>query len=150
MTLFLSSNPTPAVATFTQQEQVNTTYNDLFTTIARDAQGAGDTFYQINKINNTNNGLTLLRSSKQNLTAFIISNLALNIIMPLPADIKSGDCFRFCVTSGNPTTYNITLNLNGNLVNGSSTAIVIATDKVIEFICLDTGYLKGLQYALIA
>lgn len=150
MTLYLSSNPSPAIATFTQQEQVNTAYNDLFTTIARDAQGSGDTFYHITTINNTNNGLTLTRSSKQNLTTFIISNLALNIIMPLPADIKSGDCFRFCITSGNPTTYNITLNLNGNLVNGSSTAIIINTDKVIELICLDTGYLKGLQHVLIA
>ena len=126
-----------------------TKVNDNFETIRKKGLGSDDVFCSITKVSNSNNSKQIIRSSKQNVITFILSTINLNCILPLPADIKAGDSFRFLIESGNPATFSATINLNGNAVNGSTSPIVIIIDRVTELVCLSTGFLKGYKHDLI-
>lgn len=133
----------------TKQNETNQQLNNKINQVNDAARGESDSLCNLIKITNSENGLLLVRNSKLNITTFILSTIALNCLLPIPSKVKPGDIFRFLIESGNPATFSATINLNGNTVNGSTSAIVIITDRVTELVCLSTGFLKGFRYDLI-
>jgi len=105
---------------------VNSTYNTVLNVIA-------------------NTTLNTTGQTKQVLAVTsAVSPGAITINLPLPKDCPRGAEFLFYDASGNCNTYNITIDLNGNEVDGSSSDLVMSANYgKVCLICIETGNLSN-------
>lgn len=101
---------------------VNSTYNTVLNVIANTT---------LNATNQTKQVLAVTSATSPG---------AITINLPLPANCPRGAEFLFYDASGNCNTYNITIGLNGNEVDGSSSDLVMTSNYgKVCLICVETG-----------
>lgn len=105
---------------------VNTVYNTVLNVIAN---------ITLNATNQTKQVLAVTSAASPG---------AITINLPLPQDCPRGSEFLFYDASGNCNTYNITIDLNGNEVDGSSSDLVMTANYgKVCLICIETGSISN-------
>lgn len=124
---FIGDLPNPIVETFTQQEEVNQKYNQIFQDIKELAMSSRDGYTEVIKIENINNGSLIRKTTKISSIDFFITDDPLLALLPNPA--RPQDKCIFFDSQGLAQTHTCTIDLNGQKVNGTTTNPTITDEN---------------------
>ncbi len=116
--------PNPSATTLDEAIQQ---FNQNFQIVNNYCVNKRDVFFETITITNSNSGSTLVKTTKISIVKFTLTNAVLSVL--LPTTNKDGDKFMIYDSEGLGATYNITINRNGNLINGASSNYVINQNK---------------------
>ena len=136
------NTPNPSLITDPDITSMIQAFNENFVKLNREGLGKRGAYTEIVLVNNANTPKTLVKTTKSSSVDFIATNAALTAKLPATGNLD-GDRYMFADGSNNASTYNLTIDANGNLINGAIANLVININKgfiLLEYINDNIGF----------
>ena len=130
-----------------QQNTINNQIqNDIFT-LAKFGVGRDDLKTLSGQKIDTTNTVIIKRKGMITYVGVISDSSAITVLLPELQDINIYDCYIIKDESRNSYTYNITIQVNDNFIEGANTDQVISTNGgKLWLICVDIDYVNNIAY----